>query len=84
MPGRLGFLLINWLINQLSLLTSLEGLGNHGDDRDEDGGEDVEDGPDHVHLDGSLPLGVLPAEPRDAEDGKAWQYFNSIKYFDQK
>ena len=43
----------------------LEGFGNHGDDGDEDGGEDVEDGPDHVHLDGPLPLGMFPTEPRN-------------------
>ena len=47
----------------------LEGPGDHGDDGDEDGGQDVEDGPDQAHPDGPLPLRMLPPEPGDAEDG---------------
>ena len=49
------------------MLACLDGTGDHGDDGDVDGGQDVEHGEDELHLDGPLPLGVLPPQPRQAE-----------------
>ena len=49
----------------------LHGGDDHGQAGDHDGGQDVEDREDQVDLDGSLPLGVLPAEVGDAEDRQA-------------
>ena len=45
----------------------LHGAGDHGDDGDIDGGQDVQDREDQVNLDGPLPFRVLPAEPGQAE-----------------
>jgi len=44
---------------------------NHGYDGDEDGGNDVEDGPDEVDLDGSVPFRVFPSQPRKTEHSQA-------------
>jgi hypothetical protein len=41
--------------------------GDHGDHGDEDGGNDVDDGEDQLHLDRPVPLRVLPPQPGDAE-----------------
>ena len=48
-------------------LTCVHGFRHHGDHRDHDGGDDVEDGEDHVDLDRPLPLRVLPPQPRQTE-----------------
>jgi hypothetical protein len=50
--------------------TCLDRAGNHGDDGDEDGGNDVEEGPDEADLDGPLPLRVLPPQPGQAENSQ--------------
>ena len=43
---------------------------DHGDHGDEDGAEDVDDREDEVHLDLSLPVGLLPPQPGNAENGE--------------
>ena len=47
------------------------GGGDHGDHGDEDGGNDVDDGEDQLHLDRPVPLRVLPPQPGDAEHSQA-------------
>ena len=51
-------------------LTCFLGSYDHGDHSDEDGAEDVDDREDEVHLDWSLPVGLLPPQPGNAEDGE--------------
>ena len=51
-------------------ITCLLGGNNHGDHSDEDGAEDVDDREGEVHLDRSLPVWLLPAQPGNAEDGE--------------
>lgn len=51
------------------ILTRLVWTGEHWDHGDEDGADDVSDGEEQVDLDGARQLGLLPAEPRQAEDG---------------
>ena len=50
-------------------LTSLHGRRKHGHDGDDDGSNDVDDGEEEGHLDGSLKVRHLPAEVGYAEDG---------------
>ena len=57
----------------------LEGPGDHGDEGDEDGGQDVEDGPDQAHPDGPLPLRMLPPQPGDAEQGHSYRYLRNVQ-----
>ena len=51
-------------------VTSFHRACDHRDDGDEDGGDDVEEGPDEAHLDRPLPLRVLPPQPGEAENGQ--------------
>ena len=51
--------------------TCLDRASHHRHDGDVDGGEHVQDREDEVDLDRSLPLWVFPAEPGEAEHGKA-------------
>ena len=46
-------------------------VGQHWHDRDEDGGGNVDGGPDKVHLDGSWQVGFLPAKIRQTSDSQA-------------
>ena len=55
----------------MQLRTGFDWRRDHGHDRDVDGGQDVDDGEDEVDLDGPVPLGVLPAEVRQAEHRQA-------------
>ena len=51
-------------------MTCLLGGNDHGDHSDEDGAEDVDNREDEVHLDRSLPIGLLPSQPGNAENGE--------------
>lgn len=42
-------------------LTGFNGSSIHGHNGDEDGGDDVDDRPDKIHLDGARQLRGLPA-----------------------
>ena len=51
-------------------ITCLYRACDHWHDGDVDRGQDVDDREDQVDLDGTVPLGMLPAEIGQAEDGK--------------
>ena len=51
----------------------LEGPGHHGDEGDEDSGQDVEHGPHQAHPDGPLPLRMSPPQPGNAEHGHSYR-----------
>ena len=54
----------------LRRLTCLLWGNDHGNHSDEDGAEDVDDREDEVHLDRSIPVGLLPPQPGNAENGE--------------
>ena len=52
-------------------ITCFHRASDHGDDGDEDGGDDVEEWPDEADLDRPLPLRMLPPQPGKAENSQA-------------
>jgi len=61
------------------MFTCFHGAGVHGNDGNVDGGQHVDDGKDEVDLNGPVPVWLLPAEPRQAEDGQADAHLNRVK-----